>query len=50
MDSHKRPDIVKYRNNMFLPLMASFERHMVQWRPKGPDLEYVEPDLRLGKK
>ena len=30
MDGHEGLDIVKYRNNIFLPLMALFERHMVQ--------------------
>jgi hypothetical protein len=47
MDGHERPDVVKYRNNIFLPLMASFERRMVQWRPEGEGAELVciEPDL-----
>jgi len=30
MDGHERPDIIKYRNDMFLPLMVLFKRHMVQ--------------------
>ena len=25
MDGHERPDVVEYWNNVFLPLMASFE-------------------------
>ena len=50
MDGHKRPDVVKYRDNVFLPLMASFERCMAQWKPEGPGLVRVEPDLRPGKK
>ena len=47
MDSHERPDIVRYWNNVFLLLMASFERCMVQWRPEGEGAELVciEPDL-----
>jgi hypothetical protein len=24
IDSHKRPDVIKYQNNVFLPLMASY--------------------------
>jgi hypothetical protein len=29
MNGHERPDVVEYRNNVFLLLMASFERCMV---------------------
>jgi hypothetical protein len=47
MDGHKRPDIVEYRNSEFLPLMASYKRHMVQWKPEDVGLVHVEPDLRL---
>jgi len=50
MDGHERPDVIEYRNNVFLPLMASFERCMVQWRPEGPNLMRVEPDLRPDEK
>jgi len=50
MDGHERPDIVKYRNNVFLPLMALFERCMVQWKPEGLGLMHIEPDLRPGEK
>ena len=46
MDSHERPDVVKYRNSKFLLLMASYKRRMVQWKPKGIGLVYVELDLR----
>ena len=46
MDGHERPDVVEYRNSEFLPLMASYERRMVQWKPKGVSLVHVEPDLR----
>jgi len=45
MDGHERPDVVEYRNNVFLPLMASFERRMAKWRPEDPGLVRVEPDL-----
>jgi hypothetical protein len=46
MDGHEMPDIVEYRNSEFLLLMASYERCMVQWKPKGVGLVCVEPDLR----
>jgi hypothetical protein len=50
MDGHERPDVVAYRNDKFLPLMAELERRMAQWRPEGPDLVRVEPELRPGEK
>jgi hypothetical protein len=50
MDGHERPDVIKYRNNVFLPLMASFERHMAQWKPEGPGLMRIELDLGPGEK
>jgi hypothetical protein len=46
MDSHERPDVIKYRNSKFLLLMASYERRMVQWKPEGIGLVCVKPDLR----
>jgi hypothetical protein len=47
MDSHERLDVVEYQNNIFLPLMALFKRHMMQWRleGEGTELMYIEPDL-----
>jgi hypothetical protein len=47
MDSHERPDVVEYQNNVFLPLMASFEQRMAQWirRPECAELVCVEPEL-----
>ena len=50
MDGHERPDVVEYRNNVFLPLMASFERCIAQWKPEGLGLVHVKLELRLGKK
>jgi hypothetical protein len=50
MDGHERPDIVEYRNNVFLLLMVSFERRMAQWKPEGPGLVRIEPDLGPGEK
>src|SRR6266851_4347571 len=42
---HERPDIVKYQNDVFLPLMALYKRCMVQWRSKGSRFECIELDL-----
>jgi hypothetical protein len=50
MDGHERPDVVEYRNNVFLPLLASLERRMVQWISDGSDLVRVDPDLMPGEK
>ena len=50
MDGHKRLDIVEYWNNVFLLLMASFERRMAKWRPEGPGLVCVKPELRLDER
>ena len=30
MDGHERPDIIEYRNNVFLLLMVSYKMHIVQ--------------------
>jgi hypothetical protein len=48
MDGHERADVVKYRDEVFLPLMASYERRMVQF--EGPDLQRIEPTLNPGEK
>jgi hypothetical protein len=45
MDGHERPDVIKYRDDVFLPLMASYERCMVQWKPEGAGLVRIESDL-----
>ena len=37
MDGHKRVDVVKYRREVFLPLMAKFEARMVHY--EGPELQ-----------
>jgi hypothetical protein len=50
MDGHERPDVVEYRNNVFLPLMASLERRMVQWVSEGSELVRIDPDLAPGEK
>ena len=50
IDGHERPDVVKYRNSKFLPLMALYERRMVQWKPEGVGLVRIKPDLRPEEK
>jgi hypothetical protein len=50
MDGHERPDVVEYRNTVFLPLMASLERRMVQWVSQGSNLVRIDPDLVPGEK
>ena len=50
MDGHERPDVVEYRNNVFLPLMALYKTCMVQWKAKGVGLTCVEPDFRPEEK
>ncbi|KIK32812.1 hypothetical protein CY34DRAFT_110837 [Suillus luteus UH-Slu-Lm8-n1] len=48
MDGHERDDVVKYRREVFLPLMAQYEAQMVQY--EGPELKKVEPHLKPGEK
>jgi len=48
MDGHERPDVVEYWNNVFLPLMASFERRMAQWIRRLECAELVRVKLELG--
>jgi hypothetical protein len=50
MDSHKRPDVVKYHNAVFLPLITSFEKQMVQWIQRGSKFKCIDPDLGPGKR
>ena len=49
MDGHERKDVKEYRENVFLPLMASFERRMVRWEFIESKLERIEPELEPGK-
>jgi hypothetical protein len=48
MDGHERDDVVKYRREVFLPLMAQYEARMTQY--EGPELKKIEPVLKPGKK
>jgi len=50
MDGHERPDVMEYHNKVFLPLMASLERRMVQWVSEGSELVCIDPDLAPGEK
>ncbi|KAE9392941.1 hypothetical protein BT96DRAFT_967294 [Gymnopus androsaceus JB14] len=47
-DGHERPDVVKYRNKVFLPAMAKYECRMAKY--EGPQLKRVEPILEPGEK
>jgi hypothetical protein len=31
MDGYKRPDVVEYHNQTFLPLMAEYQKRMAKW-------------------
>jgi hypothetical protein len=48
MDGHERPDVVKYRNESYLPKLQVFESRMVQYH--GPNLERRPPTLKPGEK
>jgi hypothetical protein len=48
MDGHEREDVVKYRNEVFLPAMARFEARMAKF--EGSDLKQVDPVLEDGWK
>jgi hypothetical protein len=45
MDGHERPDVIDYRVNTFLPLMAQLEKWMVHWVMNGSKLVRVDPKL-----
>ena len=48
MDGHECADVVKYHQEVFLPLMARFGKFMVHY--KGPELKHVAPVLQSGKR
>ncbi|KJA19534.1 hypothetical protein HYPSUDRAFT_204573 [Hypholoma sublateritium FD-334 SS-4] len=48
MDGHERADVVEYRQQIFLPLMAQFEARMVHY--EGPELTRVAPNLAPGER
>jgi len=48
MDGHEREDVVKYRNEVFLPAMARFEERMTHF--EGPTMTQTPPTLKDGEK
>ncbi len=48
MDGHEQDDVVKYRNDVFLPSMACFEKRMTCY--EGPEMKRVDPILAEGEK
>jgi hypothetical protein len=48
MDGHERADVVKYRQEVFLPLMAQFEARMAHY--EGQELNRVAPILQPGER
>jgi hypothetical protein len=48
LDGHERPDVIDYREKVFLPQMKEFERRMAKYQ--GPDLIRIEPELRVGER
>ena len=51
MDGHEQSDVVKYRNEIFLPLMTKYELLMVKWvEHENGMFERVEPELGPGEK
>jgi hypothetical protein len=48
MDGHEREDVVRYRQEVYLPAMAGFEERMVRF--EGPELRRVEPMLKPGER
>ncbi|KAF9007327.1 hypothetical protein BDZ89DRAFT_1231838 [Hymenopellis radicata] len=50
VDGHERPDVVKYRDEEFLPTMAKYERRMTQYELRDGVLVAVPPTLAPGEK
>jgi len=50
MDGHERPDVVEYRNNVFLRDMASHQKKMVRWEQQESELVRIDPVLMPGEK
>ena len=48
MDGHEREDVVKYRQEVFLPVMKKFEARMAKF--EGVELKRVSPTLKDGEK
>ena len=45
MDSHKRPDVIKYCNDTFLCSMEKYQAKMVKWEIKESELVQIDPVL-----
>lgn len=50
LDGHERPDVVKYRQEDFLPQMLEYERRMACYELVGNDLMRVAPTLQPDEK
>ena len=50
MDGHERDDVVKYRNEEFLPQMKKYEDRMTHYILDGDVLKPIKPILQLGEK
>ena len=48
MDGHERDDVIKYRNQVFLPAMAKYEARMAVY--EGLELRRCKPVLAPGEK
>lgn len=50
VDGHERPDVVKFRNETFLPKMAQYEAKMTHYEMQDGVLTAVPPTLAPGEK
>jgi len=50
LDGHERSDVVKYRQDEFLPQMLEYERRMARYELVGNDLMRVAPTLQPNEK
>jgi hypothetical protein len=50
MDGHERPDVIKYREDVFLPRLLEYEQRMVKFELEGDVLHRVEPHLQPGER
>ena len=50
LDGHEREDVVKYRNEEFLPRMKQYEARMTRYVLDGNTLKAIEPTLEPGQK
>jgi hypothetical protein len=50
MDGHEWEDVMKYRNEVFLPRVREYEARMTHYVLEGTDLQPIEPELQAGQK